>query len=352
MAPPPRRNQPQNPTRRKGEEPWLAASLRPANFLPGLAIGFLLGLLLDLSSSWRPKSNPAPAPAPAAATARGSSSKRASGGSFASGGEELKMVLVVRQDLKMGAGKIASQCAHAATGLYAELLSSNRGLLRQWEQLGQAKIVLTCKNQQEMNRLKEMAQNRGIPTFIVADAGRTQVLAGSKTVLAIGPGRKADIDSVTGKLRLLFSIGDTNLVLREFEKCGVILRHHSGPRDGNWIHILYQRSYDARKALQKNGIQLSSGLIVGVKPIDPVHRQQLDQRLIGSNQGGFMVSLPSKSLALKSTGSSNQLGALPRPYDPKANTNVNRDAGRRATGSVAAPAKSIVTNVMDLIFGI
>lgn len=125
MAPPPRRNPPhQNPTRRKvrartaqrapsppsvalrnphsllslslvhslsqGEEPWLAASLRPANFLPGLAIGFLLGLLLDLSSSWRPKSSPAPAPA--AAPARASSSKRASGTSFASGGEELKMV--------------------------------------------------------------------------------------------------------------------------------------------------------------------------------------------------------------------------------------------------------------------
>ncbi|CAN6332373.1 unnamed protein product [Urochloa humidicola] len=202
MAPPPRRNPPQNPARRKqGEEPWLAASLRPANFLPGLAIGFLLGILLDLSSSWRPKSSPAPAPA--APPARGSSSKRASGGSFGSGGEELKMVLVVRQDLKMGAGKIASQCAHAATGLYAELMSSNRGLLRQWEQLGQAKIVLTCKNQQEMNRLKETAAHRGIPTFVVADAGRTQVLAGSKTVLAIGPGRKADIDSVTGKLRLL-----------------------------------------------------------------------------------------------------------------------------------------------------
>ncbi|OEL24383.1 hypothetical protein BAE44_0014594 [Dichanthelium oligosanthes] len=171
MAPPPR----QNPTRRKGEEPWLAVSLRPANFLPGLAIGFLLGLLLDLSSSWRPKSSPAPAPS-AGPARRGSSSKRASGSSsFGSGGEELKMVLVVRQDLKMGAGKIASQCAHAATGLYAELMSSNRGLLRQWEQLGQAKIVLTCKNQQEMNRIKDTAEHRGIPTFIVADAGRTQV---------------------------------------------------------------------------------------------------------------------------------------------------------------------------------
>ncbi|KAL6609627.1 hypothetical protein ACP70R_039596 [Stipagrostis hirtigluma subsp. patula] len=187
MAPPPRRNPPQNGGRRKGEEPWLAASLRPGNFLPGLAIGFLLGLLVDLSSSWRAKSSPAPAPAPTGAAARGSNSKRASGGSSASGGEELKMVLVVRQDLKMGAGKIASQCAHAATGLYAELLSSNRGLLRQWEQFGQAKIVLTCKNQQEMNRLKETAEHRGLPTYIVADAGRTQVLSGSKTVLAIGP---------------------------------------------------------------------------------------------------------------------------------------------------------------------
>ncbi|KAF0925167.1 hypothetical protein E2562_015586 [Oryza meyeriana var. granulata] len=98
------------------------------------------------------------------------------------------LVLVVRQDLKMGTGKIASQCAHAATGLYAELTASNRGLLRQWEQFGQAKIVLTCKNQQEMNRLKETAEHRGIPTFVVADAGRTQVQAGSKTVLAVGPG--------------------------------------------------------------------------------------------------------------------------------------------------------------------
>ncbi|XP_051209518.1 nuclear pore complex protein NUP35 isoform X1 [Lolium perenne] len=149
-----------------------------------------------------------------------------------------------------------------------------------------------------------------------------------------------------------FSLRDTNLVLREFEKCGVILRHHSGPREGNWIHILYQHSYDARKALQRNGIQLSSGVIIGVKHIDPTHRQQLDDRFTGINQGRFMVSLPSKSLALKSTGASNQLGALPRPYDPKSSTNVVRDAGRRATGSVAAPAKSIVTNVMDLIFGI
>ncbi|KAH9606342.1 hypothetical protein KSS87_007155 [Heliosperma pusillum] len=112
-------------------------------------------------------------------------------------------VLVVRQDLKMGPGKIASQCAHAAMGMYAELMQSQRSLLRQWEQCGQAKIVVTCKNLKELTKLEQDAETIGLPTFVVADAGRTQVAAGSKTVLAIGPGRKTFVDSVTGKQRLL-----------------------------------------------------------------------------------------------------------------------------------------------------
>ncbi|CAA6660984.1 unnamed protein product [Spirodela intermedia] len=176
---------------RRGEGPWLAMSLRPENFVPGLVVGFLLGLFLDLSPLGRGGKSP---------SARG---KQRTAAIADSNGEELKMVLVVRQDLKMGAGKIASQCAHAATGTYAELIHSHRSLLRRWEQCGQPKIVLCCKNQQEMNKLKETADRAGLPTFVVADAGRTQVAAGSKTVLAIGPGRKALVDSITGRLRLM-----------------------------------------------------------------------------------------------------------------------------------------------------
>ncbi|KAJ0986413.1 hypothetical protein J5N97_004769 [Dioscorea zingiberensis] len=187
---PPRQNSSKQPSRDR-EEPWLARSLKPENFVPGLVIGFLMGLFLDLSASYRGRSLKG-GPLPKQLTT-------ASDG----GGEELKMVLIVRQDLKMGVGKIASQCAHAATGMYADLLHSQRSLLRQWENCGQAKIVLSCKNQQEMNKLKETADRCGLPTFIVADAGRTQIRAGSRTVLAIGPGRKSAIDSVTGKLRLL-----------------------------------------------------------------------------------------------------------------------------------------------------
>jgi len=51
--------------------------------------------------------------------------------------------------------------------------------------------------------LAHKAQQSGLPCYIVHDAGRTQVLAGSQTVLAIGPGYKSDIDRITGHLSLL-----------------------------------------------------------------------------------------------------------------------------------------------------
>lgn len=48
--------------------------------------------------------------------------------------------------------------------------------------------------------------------------------------------------TLTSRVSFRFSPADTNLVLREFEKCGVILKHVPGPRDANWMHILYQVS--------------------------------------------------------------------------------------------------------------
>ncbi|XVF89170.1 hypothetical protein PTKIN_Ptkin19aG0108400 [Pterospermum kingtungense] len=163
----------------KQEKEWLGVSFKPENFIPGLVIGFIVGLLLDLSKPTKThlkKKNFLP----------GKPQEQDFVSSNAD--HDLKMVLVVGQNLKMKSGKIASQCAHAATGMYAELMQSDRSLLRQWEDCGQPKIVVTCKNQQEMNKLREAAENIGLPTFVVADAGRTQVSAGSKTVLAVGPG--------------------------------------------------------------------------------------------------------------------------------------------------------------------
>lgn len=195
------RNSSQSQSKRlqKQDGEWVGVSFRPENFIPGIVIGFILGMVLDM---WTPPSiNPTNNTANKKNFPRGKGQRLSVSSNDSD--QELKMVLIVRQDLKMRPGKIASQCAHAATGMYAELVQSNRTLLRKWEQCGQPKIVVTCKNQGEMNNLKEAAEEIGLPTFVVADAGRTQVLAGSKTVLAVGPGPKAIVDSVAGKLNLL-----------------------------------------------------------------------------------------------------------------------------------------------------
>ncbi|XP_035841909.1 nuclear pore complex protein NUP35 isoform X2 [Helianthus annuus] len=134
-----------------------------------------------------------------------------------------------------------------------------------------------------------------------------------------------------------FSPADTSLVLREFEKCGVILKHVPGPRESNWMHVLYQSRFDAQKALSKNGMQLNGALIIGVKPVDPMQRQSLSDRL--HNQGFMPIPPPTTT----------------RKTDPisfNASTQVHSQNGApNAGGTIAIPAKSMVSKVVDLMFG-
>ncbi|KAF2301161.1 hypothetical protein GH714_020554 [Hevea brasiliensis] len=138
-----------------------------------------------------------------------------------------------------------------------------------------------------------------------------------------------------------FSPGDTNLVLREFEKCGVILKHVPGPRDANWMHILYQSQSDAQKALSKNGMQINGVLIVGVKPVDPMQREALNERL---NNQGFMTlpPPPSRSADLKT------IRASSRPYYLQNGSGSTQ----QSAVAIASPTKSLVSKIFDVMFGI
>eukprot|EP00798_Chlamydomonas_sp_ICE-L_P025143 gene25143-10775_t len=71
-------------------------------------------------------------------------------------------------------------------------------LFRQWEHCGQAKIALKVQSDKEMDELAAKADKLGLPTYIVHDAGRTQIPAGSQTVLAIGPAPKSVLDEFAG----------------------------------------------------------------------------------------------------------------------------------------------------------
>lgn len=121
---------------------------------------------------------------------------------------EVRMALVIRQDLKMEKGKIAAQCAHAALGCFRLIAmdiskrSYNPVMANRWLQHGQAKITLKCPNKEMMDELYAKALSLGVNAIVIHDAGRTQIAAGSATVLGIGPAPKAVLDQITSELKL------------------------------------------------------------------------------------------------------------------------------------------------------
>ncbi|XP_021816174.1 peptidyl-tRNA hydrolase 2, mitochondrial, partial [Prunus avium] len=116
--------------------------------------------------------------------------------------QDFKMVLVVRNDLKMGKGKIAAQCSHATLGLYKKLLHRAPKALNRWEMCAQPKVVVKIESEEDMLVLQERAKSLKLPTHITIDAGRTQIAPNSRTVMAIlGPVEV--VDDVTGGLKLL-----------------------------------------------------------------------------------------------------------------------------------------------------
>ncbi|KAK8776085.1 hypothetical protein V5799_030570, partial [Amblyomma americanum] len=66
----------------------------------------------------------------------------------------------------------------------------------------ETKIALRANSTQHLRELEKKAAELGLSSYLVQDAGRTQVPAGSTTVLAI-MGRMDLVDQVTGGLRLL-----------------------------------------------------------------------------------------------------------------------------------------------------
>lgn len=116
--------------------------------------------------------------------------------------EDFKMVLVVRNDLKMGKGKIAAQCSHATLGLYKDICSRAPKALQRWEMCGQVKVVTKVESEEDMLALKVKAKESKLPCHITIDAGRTQIAPNSRTVMAVlGPAEL--VDDVTRHLKLM-----------------------------------------------------------------------------------------------------------------------------------------------------
>ncbi|KAK9702409.1 Peptidyl-tRNA hydrolase PTH2 [Popillia japonica] len=118
---------------------------------------------------------------------------------------DTKMVIIVRTDLKMGQGKIATQCAHAAVSLCNLASKSFKNELKWWLSCGQPKIVLRVSEncEETLKLLYEQAKANKLNACLIYDAGRTQIEQGTLTTLGIGPNSKEDVDKLTKNFKLL-----------------------------------------------------------------------------------------------------------------------------------------------------
>ena len=113
-----------------------------------------------------------------------------------------KVVVLIREDLGMSAGKASAQTGHAIHALCRESVPS--AALREWEdgESGSAIVCLAVKDLAELQSLRAKAESVGIPSFEVRDGGRTEVQPDTLTVLALGPATHDQLSPITGRRRL------------------------------------------------------------------------------------------------------------------------------------------------------
>ncbi len=118
-------------------------------------------------------------------------------------GGPYKMVLILRGEIRLTAGKAAVQAAHAAVLLVQKAEARRLAALAPWLAEGQKKVALTVETLDEMSAVERRARAAGIPTVWVEDAGFTEVAPGTRTCLGLGPATGAELDPITGELALL-----------------------------------------------------------------------------------------------------------------------------------------------------
>ena len=118
----------------------------------------------------------------------------------------LRLYAIIRNDIKMNPGKIASQAGHAYIG--AIFQCKNSSIISEYhnefpEHPG-TKICLKG-NLAQIYRAKFEAERDGIPCFLVVDSGCPNFYNGQPivTALGLGPSTKDQIQHITKHFKLL-----------------------------------------------------------------------------------------------------------------------------------------------------
>jgi len=112
----------------------------------------------------------------------------------------MKLAIIVRKDLGMSTGKVATQVGHASVMAYKMSSATHEGL--QWYEEGQKKIILKVNSLIELVQIKSLAMYENINVNTVIDFGLTQIEPNTMTCIAIGPDTDEKINKIIKDLKL------------------------------------------------------------------------------------------------------------------------------------------------------
>ena len=117
--------------------------------------------------------------------------------------DEYKVVVLVRQDVKMSKGKTAAQACHAAVSCAVQAMKRQPSVFSEWDSIGQKIVCLKVASQKELFEFKAIADAQKLITGLICDAGRTEIEPGTFTCMGIGPAKQSVLDKITGELSML-----------------------------------------------------------------------------------------------------------------------------------------------------
>ncbi|MGY8607445.1 peptidyl-tRNA hydrolase [Gluconobacter cerinus] len=123
--------------------------------------------------------------------------------------EKLYTYVIVRDDLEMPAGKLASQASHASRLSLLHFIRDNPHRLAEFidSNVAGSMVVLRAKNLAALEKAHLQATNAGLPTAMFTDSGHVLLphFDGSPvtTAVAIGPARREDMRPMTKKFQVV-----------------------------------------------------------------------------------------------------------------------------------------------------
>ena len=117
--------------------------------------------------------------------------------------DRLRIIVVYRADLpEMTRAKGEVQFGHAVASVLVQCMESRPELVRQYMADNQPKIAMEVDGINDLLKIKDKAEKRGVPCFLVTDAAHTVFSEPTVTTLGLGPMTKTDGNSLTRGARM------------------------------------------------------------------------------------------------------------------------------------------------------